>query len=368
MKKLNNFTILIVEDDKDMQNYIKSFLEDDVKELYQAFDSKEALKIFESKRPDILITDFSLPFFDGIELSSKIKEINKNQDIILISAFQEIDILIRAINIGINNFLPKPIYDIDKLFNILENIALNLQNKIDKKELENKLKEKEKRIAHLNNIKSLSKLSNNIAHHWRQPLSLISTISTGMIIQKKHNLLDDNRLEDMCNQINEISQSLSKHIEEFINFNITNEKEEVVNLYNIINNSISKFDTSNINVDINIDKNITIKCIKSLFIKSIQNIIQNSIDKFVQKNIENNSIIISAIKNNHKINIEILDNGGNIEETFINQVFEPYFSTKHKKNGVGLGLSMVHDFIVNRSNGEITINNKNDGVLVNIIL
>ena len=366
--KLNNFTILLVEDDKDMQDYIKSFFKDDVKELYQAFDAKEALEIFKDKKPDIVITDFSLPFFDGIELSSKIKEINKNQDIILISAFQEIDILIRAINIGINNFLPKPIYDIQKLFDILENIASNLQNKIDKEELEYKLKEKEKRISHLNNIKSLSKLSNNIAHHWRQPLSVISTIATGIIIQKKHAILNDDRLEDMCNQINDISQSLSKHIEEFINFNIINEKEVVLPIFNIISESVLKFSSLGINIKINIDKNINVSCIKSLFIKSIQNIMQNSIDKFNLNNIENKSIIISAIKNNAQINIEILDNGGNIKEEFINQVFEPYFSTKHKKNGVGLGLSMVHDFIVNKNDGEITLSNKNDGVSINIIL
>ena len=365
---LNNFTILYVEDDKDMQEYIKSFLNDNVKEFYQAYDSKEALEIFKEKKPDIIITDFSLPFFDGIELSSKIKEINQNQNIILISAFQEIDILMRAINIGINNFLPKPIYDIKKLFNILENISSNIQNKIDKQSLEQKLKEKEKRISHLNNVKSLSELSNNIAHHWRQPLSVISTIATGIIIQKKHALLNNDRLEDMCNQINDISQSLSKHIDEFINFNITNELEESIYLYKLIDESIYKFKTLGININTTIDKNITIKSIKSIFIKSIQNIIQNSIDKFNFNNIKDNEIIIKAYKNTNTITLEILDNGGNIDDKIINKVFEPYFSTKHKKNGVGLGLSMVHDFITNKNNGKVLLQNKNNGVLVSIII
>ena len=368
MKLLNNFTILYVEDDKDMQEYIKSFLCDDVKEFYQAYDSQEALKVYKEKKPDIVITDFSLPYFDGIELSSKIKQINPIQNIILISAFQEIDILMRAINLGINNFLPKPIHDINCLFNILEEIASNLQNKIDKENLEKKLKEKEKRITHLNKIKSLSELSNNIAHHWRQPLSIISTISTGIIIQKKHNILKDDRLEDMCNQINDISQSLSKHIEEFISFNVTNEEEKDILLSDILNQAIGTLNLKSIELTMNIEELIEIKCIKSIFIKSIKNIIQNSIDSFIQNDIDNKHIEIKAYKKDTKIIIEIMDNAGGIDTKIINKVFEPYFTTKHKKSGVGLGLSMVHDFIINKLKGEISIFNKNSGVSLEIII
>ena len=123
---LENFTLLYVEDDHDMQEYMKSFLEDEVKEFYQAFDGEEGLSIYKDKKPDIILSDIYMPKMNGLEMSTVIKTLDKTQPIIFLSAFEDVDILEESINISIDNFIVKPIKDIHNLLTTLENISLNL--------------------------------------------------------------------------------------------------------------------------------------------------------------------------------------------------------------------------------------------------
>ncbi len=140
---LKNFTLLFVEDDKGAQEQMKMLLEDDLKEFYQAFDGKEGLSVYEEKQPDIILTDIVLTSLNGLEMSKKIKQMNNEQPIIIMSAFDEKETLLEAINSGIDYFLPKPV-DIDILYNRLNIIAQNLQNKIDAQ----KLRQKEIQMLH----------------------------------------------------------------------------------------------------------------------------------------------------------------------------------------------------------------------------
>lgn len=71
---------------------------------------------------------------------------------------------------------------------------------------------------------------------------------------------------------------------------------------------------------------------------------------------------------NHKIYISILDNGGGIENENIEQIFEPYFTTKFKSQSVGIGLYMTKMIIEKNMKGELSVSNKNGGAELNIIL
>jgi len=120
---ISNFTLLYVEDNHDTQEYMKYILEDLVKEFYQAFNGEEGLEIYNDKKPDIIITDIEMPSMNGLDMSKKIKEIDKNQNIILLSVFQDIEILKIAINIGVDEFIAKPIGNINMLLDKLESIT-----------------------------------------------------------------------------------------------------------------------------------------------------------------------------------------------------------------------------------------------------
>lgn len=117
---LENCSILYVEDDKDMQEYMKVILEDDIKELYLASDGVEGLKIYKDKKPNIVISDIGMPNMDGIEMSKEIKNIDYNQAIILLTAYSSNLSKDEIKSLNITAMIDKPIEDLEVLFEIIE--------------------------------------------------------------------------------------------------------------------------------------------------------------------------------------------------------------------------------------------------------
>jgi diguanylate cyclase (GGDEF)-like protein len=154
--QLKNFTLLYVEDDIEIQNHIKLIFEDNFKSFYQASSAEEGLHIFKEKNPDIVLTDINMSGLDGLTMAQEIKKIDKYRPIIVMSAFDDKETLIRAINIGIDYFTPKPI-DIDILRDKLHLIAHNLQNKID---VENARKKEISDLYNLAHYDTLTKVLN----------------------------------------------------------------------------------------------------------------------------------------------------------------------------------------------------------------
>ena len=91
----------------------------------------------------------------------------------------------------------------------------------------------------------------------------------------------------------------------------------------------------------------------------MNNIINNSVDALKENDqVQKYIFIISHIENDKAI-IKIKDNAGGIPEDILDKVFEPYFTTKHKSQGTGLGLYMTHKIITESLNGEIYAANVN---------
>ncbi len=175
---LNNFTLLYVEDDRDTQEQMKALLEDDVKTFFQAYDGEEGLSLYREKKPDIILTDIKMPILDGLEMAAKIKKINKGQPILVMSAFDDRDKLYKAINMGIDGFVTKPVKNIELLMDRLEYISFNLQNKIDvqnskQKELEQKQNEKMIGLYNLAHYDTLTNIPNRFLFNERLNLAVI---------------------------------------------------------------------------------------------------------------------------------------------------------------------------------------------------
>ncbi len=142
---LKNFTILYVEDNTDAQEQLKLILEDDVKEFYQAYNGEDGLALFQEKKPDIILADINMPLLDGLEMSKRIRRIDSEQPILIISSFDDKNTLLKALNIIVDGFVTKPI-DIEKLGYQLNKIAKKLQNKMSTQNT------KEKEINNLYNL------------------------------------------------------------------------------------------------------------------------------------------------------------------------------------------------------------------------
>ena len=125
-KILKTLKILIVEDEKKLASLLKESILDTFFKVIIAKDGDEGLKKYNSFKPDIIITDIMMPFCDGLEMTQKIKELDENIPIIVLSAHSDKEKLLRAIDLGINKYFIKP-FDPDELISYINKIVPKLQ-------------------------------------------------------------------------------------------------------------------------------------------------------------------------------------------------------------------------------------------------
>lgn len=127
-KKCKHLSILFVEDYIPLQEKISSVLCDYFGYVQTASNGEEGLREYEKfqeknkKNFDIVMTDYQMPKLTGIELIKAIKQHNKEQIFIVISAHQNTEYLIEYINLGISYFVPKPIGP-ENMLAVLENVG-----------------------------------------------------------------------------------------------------------------------------------------------------------------------------------------------------------------------------------------------------
>ena len=229
-------------------------------------------------------------------------------------------------------------------------------------------------IADQEKMVQMGEMIGNIAHQWRQPLSVISTASTGMKMQKEFGLLNDENFIDSCNVINDNAQFLSNTIDTFRDY--IKEKKELkeVILQDRINNAINIIEASLHNNHIELINNIdNVELIKITMIvgelsQVIINLLNNAKDVLLENRIEHPFVKIDLIKKDNLAIITIEDNGGGIDKDILLKIFDPYFTTKHASQGTGLGLYMSKNIVEKHLNGKLYAKNKNGGAIFTIEL
>jgi DNA-binding response OmpR family regulator len=116
---LQNFTLLYVEDVESVRKSAVEYLNRICKEVLEAKDGKEAIAIWREKKPDIIITDISMPHLNGIDMASYIRAHDKNVQIIIATAHSDTDYLLKAVELQLVKYIIKPITK-DKLNSALE--------------------------------------------------------------------------------------------------------------------------------------------------------------------------------------------------------------------------------------------------------
>ncbi|MCK5111708.1 MAG: hypothetical protein KAQ94_09330 [Arcobacteraceae bacterium] len=210
-------------------------------------------------------------------------------------------------------------------------------------------------------LASMGDMIGNIAHQWRQPLSVISTGATGMKMQKEFDTLSDKQFMETCDIINNNAQYLSKTIDDFRNFikgdrtkTIFNLKDTIESFLDLVRGSIKN---NHINIILDLQEDIKIDGYGNELIQCLINIFNNAKDVLKEKVEDNRLIFISTSIKEDKAIIKIKDSGGGIPKDIISKVFEPYFTTKHKSQGTGLGLHMTYNLIADGMHGTIEANN-----------
>lgn len=132
-ERITDLKVLYVEDEQSIREAVKELLSRRIPDLLFAENGVKGLEIFEKEHPDIVITDIRMPQMDGLTMSRRIKEINPDVKIIVTSAYSDSGFFIEAIEIGINEYVLKPI-TLTKLFESVYRSAegIYMQRKIKK--------------------------------------------------------------------------------------------------------------------------------------------------------------------------------------------------------------------------------------------
>ncbi len=290
------------------------------------------------------------------DTTENIKEFNNILQLNIFRIIILVCIILIILNIGFNYFINK----------IVSESRKNIKN--------------EKQLSEQSKMVSMGEMIGNIAHQWRQPLSVISTAATGMKIQKEFGILEDIQFIEYCDNINTNAQYLSKTIDDFQDFIKGDRTKDIFNLTDNINTFLilvkGSIKNNHINIILDLEENININGYKNELSQCLINIFNNAKDILVENEINNKLIFISTTIKEKKVIIKIKDNAGGIPENVLPKVFEPYFTTKHKTQGTGLGLNMTYNLIVDGMNGSIVAandsyeyNNKSyTGALFTIVL
>ena len=245
-----------------------------------------------------------------------------------------------------------------QLTNFLEKSFAKYKNKIFNDVEENK--KKDLVLFQQSKLATIGELLYNISHQWRQPLSVITTIASGIKVEKELGINDDSKDIEMLDEILKSAKYLSQTIEDFrdfytpntskINFSITKCIDKCVKIISL------QFLDKNIIIKQDIEE-FNIYGFEQQLIQVFVNILNNSRDAFERNNLAQRIIFIKTFLSNDSITISIHDNGGGIKESNLEKIFEPYFTTKHQSNGTGVSLYMSYQIISKSFNGNIIAEN-----------
>jgi len=252
------------------------------------------------------------------------------------------------------------------IFYILILLVIFYSIKINKEK-----QEQEKILIIQSKLASMGEMISLIAHQWRQPLSSINGIVINIDVDNRKKILTDEVLDDHLNQIENTTAYLSKTINDFTDFFSKNKKSEAFYMRNIIKQTEDLTVISshkNIEIVYKEEDEIMVVGYSSELIQSLLILLNNAIYA-CQNNLENinhGKIIINAYEEKENVFITVEDNGGGINKKNIHKIFDPYFTTKDKENGTGLGLYILRLIVEDSMYGKIFVDNGKNGAIFTI--
>jgi signal transduction histidine kinase len=361
-------------------------------EIFQANNGMSGIEIFLKKHLEgitipVCIVDMRMPNgIDGLETALRLRDIDPDVHIIIATAYSD------RTNKEILDSLKSNTYYIRKPFNneeiyqlvyslslgyyatkTIQNLNNNLELKIEE-ELE-KNRQKDLLLFEQAKLAAMGEMIGNIAHQWRQPLNIISMLFQRLNHICKHNPSDEKAVNTVFNQAMNTITHMSQTIDDFRGHFEPNREKIHYDLSSVIKSVAAllepSFKLNGISIEIPSSLSpVRLYGFPEDLKQVLLNIVNNAKDAITINNIESGEISIKTelLHDDTEVFIQICDNGGGINEQYINKIFEPYFTTKHKSQGTGIGLYMSKRIIEERLNGTVNVSSSQKNTVFNILL
>lgn len=346
--EMNNsdYKILIVDDIKANVMLLKALVKKNNYQVLEASNGKQALEMFEEYNPDLILLDIMMPILNGYQVMEAIRNGTTNPEvaIILITALDNKDDIVKGFNAGANDYISKPFNNEELEARVKHQISLTAA----KKEIEEKTQDL------ISVIKDRDKLYSVIAHDLRSPLSSIKMILTLLVSElKEANINSD--LYDLLDEANRTTENIFILLDNLLKWTKSqigklNLSIQKIDIINIIYGLIDLYGLMSQNKKIK----ITVKSqIKSIEIVSdpdiIKTIIRNLLSNAIKFSYQNSEVIIDVEEKDDCIFLSVEDFGCGIPEEnkagILSDKEMGYTSYgTDNEEGSGLGLSLCTEF------------------------
>ena len=274
---------------------------------------------------------------------------------IAIAAFLAIVLLqnIRLLHARLAKMVDEKTQELQQLNRDLE---LRVQHEVEQS------RQKDQIMFHQSRLASMGEMIGNIAHQWRQPLNALVLIIQSFSMKKMAGLeLSDEFVQKQSEEGIALASMMSNTIDDFRNFFKPNRQEELFSLQESLCSAIKLvheyYEKLGISISLNVINDVHIKGYPNEFSQAMMNLFSNSRDSLAAKDMDEKLIEVTIDKEGENALVCVIDNGGGISDDVINRVFEPYFTTKHKASGTGIGLYMSKQIIEKQMQGKIRASN-----------
>ncbi len=254
--------------------------------------------------------------------------------------------------------------DITKIKDYESNLEAMVKEKTDEN-----LEQKEI-LYRQNRLTSIGETIVNIAHQWRQPLNSVgANISKLEMLNEKE--FHNKDIQKIADESHKSLEYMSKTVDDFSNYFSSNKAKEMFCVNDVLNEAINILKTQlnslNIKMELSSKRDkLHIFGHRNELMQVLIILINNAKDAILLKNEKDKFeglINIDLNTNDKEIIISVKDNGTGIKEDIIDKIFEPYFTTKFKSNGTGIGLYMSKMIIEKDMGGVIEVLSSDTGAI-----
>ncbi|TVQ17528.1 MAG: PAS domain S-box protein [Bacteroidetes bacterium] len=257
--------------------------------------------------------------------------------------------------------------------------AQKLQLESFNRELEEKVTgevEKNRVKDHLMSLQArqaaMGEMVGHIAHQWKQPLNTLNLIILDLQDVFRYDELTEDYMDKSVASAKKVIQHMTQTIDDFRNFfkplkSMTpfEVKKQVETALSFIRATV---EIAGIRLENKIDEGICVKGFPNEFSQVVINIVNNGREAIMESNPSDPFIAITSEIHQNNIHLFFTNNGGEIPETILDKIFEPYFSTREKTQGTGIGLYLARTIITQNMKGALKVKNIHQGVRFEIVL
>ena len=358
--------ILLIDDEADIREVVSIDLADAGYQVVAAENGVIGLQRFEKALPQIVITDIRMPEMDGLQVLSAIKKKDPGVQVIVITAFGELDIAIQALQRDASDFITKPVHP-DALHMALKRAKerfLAIKQLADYTRLLEQNIENQARLLHQDKMMALGRLAASVVHEINNPLSGVLNYLRLMIRILNQGPLAPEKQEKFLTYLELIEKETgrcSEIVSNLLSFSRKSKPSlEEICLPELVDRCVlllqHKMELNHIVLNVTMEASLPpVHGDANQLQQCIVNLILNAVDAMPQGG--QLSIAGRVEESRQSVILSIADTGTGITPENLPHIFDPFFTTKQEGYGVGLGLSTVFG-IMERHHGNVRVDSR----------